>query len=267
MPKRGIGPWPLLLALLLPLFPGCDSALGEEAGPSSGPASYTYAKDAAAIAGIIDSWSGVWHSYSGGKKLDGYRIGKWKDRRSLLPPEKAALFPGLDLDAPRLVNYSGASYDAARDFPVGSECPAGLDDAYFVFYDDTVYEAEPGDGGNGGWGDFRMRYLGVVKAVNLFGAAAGAVIVQYLEGCFPNWDEDFIGPPPHCYFGIYYRIIDADVIQMANAVILENLGAGKKYYTEAATLDAAIAKNSLENEAKFVSWTAATPQEREKLGQ
>jgi hypothetical protein len=265
--KRRIGLLPLLLALLFPLFPGCDSALGgEEHNPGDGPASYTYGKDAADIARIVDSWSGVWYSRSGGRKLDGYRIGAWKDRRSLLPPEKAALFPGLDLDAPRFVNYSGAAYDAANDFPVGSGYPAGLEDAYFIFYDDTVYESEPGDGGNSGWGDTQYRYLGIVKAVNTFSDNTGAVIIHYLEGCFPNWDEDFIGPPPHCYFGIYYRIIDSDTIQMANAVVLDNLGSGK-YYTETATLDAAIAKNTEANTAKFISWGVAVAQEREKLGQ
>jgi hypothetical protein len=261
--KRRIGLLLLLLVLLFPLFTGCEAALGGENNPDDGPVSYSYTTDAAGIAGAIDSWSGVWCSRSGGRKLDGYRVGKWKDRHSLIPPEKAALFPGLDLDAPRFINYSGAAYNAANDFPVGGAYPAGLDDAYFIFYDDTIFETEPGDGGNGGWDNLRMRYVGIVKAVNLFNGSAGAVIVQYLEGCFPDWDDDFIGPPPHCYFGLYYRIIDSDTIQMANAVVLGNLGSGKKYYTETATLEEAIAKNNAENEGGFISWSVAIPQERE----
>jgi hypothetical protein len=249
----------LVFALLLPLLPGCALEDGQPgSGPSEGEA-------AAAVAAVVDSWSGVWYSRSGGSALDGYRIGKWKDRHKLIPPEKAALFPGLDLEAPRFLNYTGVPYAAADDFSAANGYPGGLDDAYFIFYDDTVYESQPGDGGNGGWDDLRMRYMGIVKEVNVFSDSAGAVIIQYLEGCFPTWDEDFIGPPPRCYFGLYYRIIDSDTIQMANAVVLENLGSGKKYYTETATLGGAMEKNTEENEEKFISWTVAIPQKREKV--
>jgi hypothetical protein len=156
-------------------------------------------------------------------------------------------------------------YDAANDFPRGSDYPEGLEDAYFIFYDDTVYESEPGDGGNGGWEDLQMRYLGIVKAVNTFNEnGTGAVILHYLEGCFPAWDEDFIGPPPHCYFGLYYRIRDDDAVYLANAVDLASLYAGEKYYTETATLSAAIAKNSAENGKEFISWGVVMVQERER---
>jgi hypothetical protein len=262
--EKRIGLLLLLLALFLPLFPGCDSALGDPDKGSSGDNDPATLTDGAAIARAIDSWSGVWYSRFGGRKLDGYRIGKWKDRHALLPQEKVEqLFPGLDLDAPRFVNYSGASYDAANDFPPGSDYPAGLDDAYFIFYDDTVYEQSSDDGGNGGWGDTHYRYLGIVKALNTFSGSAGAVIIQYLGGCFPNWDEDFIGPPPYCYFGLYYRINDSDTIQMANAVDLDSLYNGKKYYTETATLDAAIATSNPENERKFISWNVVIAQKRE----
>jgi hypothetical protein len=50
---------------------------------------------------LIGLWSGVWYSHYGNRKLDSYRIGQWKNRESLLTPEKRALFPGLDLDAPQ----------------------------------------------------------------------------------------------------------------------------------------------------------------------
>jgi hypothetical protein len=214
---------------------------------------------ATGIAGAIDSWQGVWYSHYGGRKLDSYRIGKWKDRHSLIPPEKQALFPGFDIDAPRFLNYSGIAYNPENDF--GGD----LEDAYFVFYDDTVFEGQPGDGGNGGWGDFRMRYIGIVKAVNTFYSKdSGAVIIQYLQHCSPNWDPDFPGPPPLSYFGIYYRVLGPDIIQMANAVDLGALAAGKKYYTETATLESAIAKNNVENEGEFIAWGVVIPQDREK---
>jgi hypothetical protein len=268
--NRRTGPLLFMLALFVLLPGGCAmdptdpgaNGKGTETPGGDGMVSHT---TAAGIARTIDSWSGVWHSRYAGRKLDGYRIGKWKDRHSLLPREKMEqLFPGFDLDAPRFLNYSGYAYDAAVDFPPGKEHPAGLEDAYFVFYDDTAFESEIGDGGNGGWGNRRVRYLGIVKAVNTFNDSDGAVIIQYLEGCFPSWDADFIGPPPHCYFGLYYRVQDPDTIQMANAVALANLYNGKKYYTETATLEEAIAKNNPENEGKFISWDVAITQRREK---
>jgi hypothetical protein len=283
-PKKTAGFLFLLLALFLPPLSGCDTALGGTESPGTEPGAESPGdgpgpepgaeqpggepgtlRSAADIAKAIDPWSGVWYSRYDGRKLDGYRIGKWKDRHSLLPLDKLEqLFPGFAIDAPRFFNYIGAPYDAAIDFPAGGEYPAGLDDAYFIFYDDTAYEAEPGDGGNGGWGARQTRYMGIVRAVNTFSDGAGAVIIQYLQGCFPNWDEDFTGPPPRCYFGIYYRAKDQDTIQMANAVDLKNLSSGKKYYTETATLEDAIAKNTAENESKFVSWGVAIEQKREE---
>jgi hypothetical protein len=50
---------------------------------------------------------------------------------------------------------------------------------------------------------------------------------------------------------------------MANAVDLAAMYAGKPYYTEKATLDEAIAANSVENEAEFISWGVVIPQDRE----
>jgi hypothetical protein len=257
----------LLLVLFAALPSGCDLDYGTVGGTAEGLGSYAYTDDPAAIARVIGSWSGVWYSHYGNRKLDGYRIGKWKDRHALIPQAKLArLFPDIDLDNPRLLNYRGMSYDAANDFPRSADYPNGLDDAYFVLYDDTVFETEPGDGGNGGWGDdFRMRYFGVVKAVNTFYSdKAGAVIIQYLDGGFPNWDPDFPGPPPLSYFGIYYRVLAPDIIQMANAVELGDLAAGKKYYTETATLEEAIAKNTVENEGEFIAWGVVIPQDREQ---
>jgi hypothetical protein len=246
-----------LFALLLVLPAGCELEYGKVGGTDKG---LSNTDDIDGIAEVIDSWQGVWYSHYGNRKLDGYRIGKWKDRHALIPPEKQDLFPGFDIDDPRFLNYWGMDYDPANDFD------SSLDEAYFVFYDDTVYETNPGDGGNGGWGDdFRMRYIGIVKAVNTFYSKdSGAVIIQYLEHCFPNWDPDFPGPPPLSYFGIYYRVLGPDVIQMANAVELGNLAAKKKYYTETATLEAAIAKNSVDNSGEFISWGVVYPQDREK---
>jgi hypothetical protein len=212
---------------------------------------------------VLETMAGVWYSHSGGLRTDGYRIGKWKDRHELMPRAKQDLFPGFDIDAPQFRNYSGTAYNAANDFP------EGLEEEYFVFSDDTVFgQSDDGSGGNGGWNDdIRYRYIGIVKAVNIFDApngSAGAVIIHYLNHCYPTWDSDFERPPPKSFFGIYYRILNRDSIQMANAVDLENLNAGKKYYTETATLQEAVAKNSAENERGFIAWTVVLPQDREQ---
>ena len=109
-----------------------------------------------------------------------------------------------------------------------------------------------------------FAYLGIVRAVSVFNGDRnrGAIIIEYLTGCAPQWDDDIKGGQ-RPFFGIYYRILDRDTVQMANAVDLAALYAGEKYYTETKTLDEAIALNTVENEAEFISWGVVIPQDRE----
>jgi hypothetical protein len=199
------------------------------------------------VAGIIEPWRGVWYSRYGGSRLDGYRVGRWSEIKEVMG-DKLALFPDFDPDTTRLHDKYAIQ-----------------DDDYFFFYDDSVYgEDDNGEGGNGGWGRI-TRYIGIVRTVNVFNgdAATGAVIIEYLEGCYPQWAMDVVfWPLP--FFGIYYRVINPDSIQMANAVDLDALTAGKAYYTETATLQEAIDKNSAKNSSKFISWGVVIPQYREK---
>jgi hypothetical protein len=205
---------------------------------------------------VLSSLSGVWYSHHAGTgRLDGYRIGRWSQFGTLMEESgKTALFPDL-----KKTPYSHT----------GSVAPAagGYDD-YFVFYDDTVYgQSDDGSGGNGGWGGFVTRYVGIVRAVNIFNGnwKRGAIIIEYLEGGAPGWldkwPEAAEGGRP--FFGIYYRILGDDTVQMANAVDLAALFRGKRYYTETATLEEAVAKNTVENEAEFISWGVVIPQDRE----
>jgi hypothetical protein len=203
---------------------------------------------------IMAGMSGVWYSRNASiGRLDGYRIGKMRDPsgpdfETLMEESgKTALFPKM------------ASPPATHDkYPY-------TDGDYFVCYDDTVYgEGEDGAGGNGGWDFFVMRYIGIVRAVNVFNGDKdrGAVIIEYFTGGCPTWDVDIAyGQRP--FFGIYYRVLDKDIVQMANAVDLAALYAKKKYYTERATLKEAIDLNTIENEAEFISWGVVTPQNRE----
>jgi hypothetical protein len=200
---------------------------------------------------IIDSMAGVWYSHSAGiGRLDGYRIGKWKDFEKLVVDTgKNALFPAFDPSNPKTYGTG--------------ETPR--DDDYFVFYDDTVYGQQ--EGGNDGWGDIGlvMRYIGIFRTVNVFGSdlKRGAIIIEYLEGCAPQWDDD-IKDGQRPFFGIYYKTIDADIVQLANAVDLTAMYAGGHYYTETAALQEAIGKNTAENDSAFIVWGVVIPQGREK---
>jgi hypothetical protein len=109
-----------------------------------------------------------------------------------------------------------------------------------------------------------MLYAGIVRAINIFNddTGRGAIIIEYLDNACPTWDNDIAyGQRP--FFGIFYRTLGPDTIQMANAVDLSALAAGRKYYTETATLEEAVAKNDVSNEAEFISWGVVLPQDRE----
>jgi hypothetical protein len=191
--------------------------------------------------------SGVWYShYAGMGRLDGYRVGKWKDFAALVERSgKLALFP----------NFAPETY--------GKTPFTGED--YFVLYDDTVFgQSGDGAGGNGGWA-LSTRYLGIVRALNVFNGDLnrGAIIIEYLRGCAPQWDDDIKnGQRP--FFGIYYRVEGPNTVRIANAVDLAALYAGGKYYTETATLEEAVALNTVESEAEFISWGVVIPQDREQ---
>jgi hypothetical protein len=199
--------------------------------------------------GIMSSMSGVWYSrYAGMGRLDGYRIGRWADF-AVMAGGKTALFPDR---AEPYKTYTAES---------GSDVPSPGD--YFVLYDDTVYGQTGGSSPPQAGQNF--AYAGIVRAVNVFNGdpGRGAVIIEYLKGCAPRWDGD-IKDGGRPFFGIYYKVLDGDTIQMANAMDLAAMYNGEKYYTETAHLHEAIAKNSAENEAEFVSWGVVIPQGREK---
>jgi hypothetical protein len=90
----------------------------------------------------------------------------------------------------------------------------------------------------------------------------GAVIVQYFQGCSPAWSRDIKnGQLP--FFGMYYRVLSKDTIQMANAVELSDLYADEEYYTEVASLEEAVEKNNAINDSEFIAWGVVWPQNRE----
>ncbi|MDR0628343.1 MAG: hypothetical protein LBG24_01615 [Treponema sp.] len=197
----------------------------------------------------LAAMSGVWYShYAGMGRLDGYRIGKWEDFNALIVESKKALFPAISVP---YTTYTDTAF---------------TEEDYFVFYDDTVFgQSDDGVGGNGGWDELVTRYIGIVRAINVFNGDRnrGAIIIEYLTGCAPQWDPD-IKKGQRPFFGIYYRVLDRDTVQMANAVDLAALYAGEKYYTERTTLDEAVRFNTVENETELISWGVVIPQDREE---
>ncbi|MDR3122154.1 MAG: hypothetical protein LBU16_00025 [Treponema sp.] len=198
----------------------------------------------------LEFLSDVWYShYAGRGRLDGYRIGKWKDFKTLV----------IDAGKEGLVlNWEGKTYTDQS----GSAEP-GLDD-YFVLYDSSVYgQADDSSPADPAW-EGNFGFCGIVRAINLFynNPDRGAIIIEYLKGCAPQWDKDIKdGQLP--FFGIYYRVLKPDIVQMANAVDLAALYNGEKYYTEKKDLQDAIDSNTVENEAEYIAWGVVIPQDRE----
>jgi hypothetical protein len=210
----------------------------------------TYTPGDALFESVLSGYAGIWYSrYAGMGRLDSYRIGKVRDFTAWGREKAGALFPAANLDV--ITTYKGYT--------------ASLDD-YILLYDDTVYgQNDGGEGGNGGW---NFCYIGIVRDLNVFNKdpKRGAIVIEYIQGCAPKWldrwPESANGARP--FFGVFYREIDANTVQMANAVNLAALYAGKRYYTEKPTLPEAIAGNSVENEAEYISWGVVIPQSRER---
>jgi hypothetical protein len=179
------------------LFFSCDEPYG-----TLGEADKTVSAEMVAI---IEPMCGLWYSHYGAMRLDSYRIGKWENFEAEIGGKKA-LFPGL----------TGHVHD---DYTI-------VPDDYYVFYDDTVYGQGESGSGNGGWG---FGYIGIVRAVNVFNnnPETGAIIIEYFDGGYPLWSEE-VKNTPLPFFGIFYRVLTADCIQMANAVDLAALYAGEK---------------------------------------
>jgi hypothetical protein len=203
----------------------------------------------------MDLMSGVWYShYAGIGRLDSYHIIRLDDFLADTDTKDRAkeLFPGFDPDNP---SFYGTV------IPPGA--PPAYDD-YLVLYDDTVYgQKDDTAARQETWG---FGYAGIVRAINIFNGDPnrGALIIEYLDHCVPKWLYSWgAGNGKYPFFGIYFRVINRDCIQMANAVDLTSLYNGDAYHTETKTLEECIEKNNVENEAEFISWGVVIPQDRE----
>jgi hypothetical protein len=188
----------------------------------------------------MDFLCGTWYSYYAEERLDGYRIRKWSDFAAEDKEMAKEQFPNLNVDDPK--TYS------AGELPQNSY--------YIVLYDDS----EDGE-------SWSFGFMGLVRAINIFNGDKdrGALIIEYFEGADPLWlSGQGLARGEKPFFGIYYKALDSDTVQMANAVNLAALYEGEPYYTEQGTLDEAVKTFNVENEAEFISWGVVTPQERKK---
>jgi hypothetical protein len=242
----------ILLCAAVFLFWSCD--YGEIGGADK---TGTYYPGDDVFTERMDFLCGIWYShYAGIGALDAYRIRKWSDLTAEDKEKIMSLFSTLNISSPKTY--------LEKIVPENND--------YIFLYDDTVYGQDAGDSesADGNWG---FAYMGLVRAINIFNGDKnrGAIIIEYFEETDPNWLWD---PDGYAYqnlargekpfFGIYYRVLSQDTIQLANAVDLAAMYAGKPYYTEKATLDEAIKANDVENEAEFISWGVVIPQDREK---
>jgi hypothetical protein len=191
---------------------------------------------------------GVWYSHNpySDEKMDGYRIRKWSDFNNTDKVRAEALFSGINFSAGNPKTYS------TQDYPQNGD--------YVVLFDDNP-SGEP-------WG---YGFMGLVRAINIFNGDKnrGAIIVEYFEGADPKWLSDpnsysyqGLAPGEKPFFGIYFKVIDSDTVQMANPLNLAAMYAGNPYYTEQGTLNGAVKKFAAENEAESIDWSVVFPQIR-----
>jgi len=239
-----------LLFVLLSAISSCDN--GDLGGADK---TVTYYPGDAVFTESMNFMCGVWYSHSAGiGRLDGYRIRKWNDLTAADKAKAQALFPGLDLDNPQ--TYS------TKNVPQDSD--------YVLLFDDTVYGQEEDDLESAvNWG---FCYMGLVRAINIFNdnKNRGAIIIEYFEGGDPAWLSDPDGysyqglkPGELPFFGVYFKILSQNTVQMANPVDLAAMYAKKRYYTERGTLPQAVDTFDVENEAEFISWGVVFAQERD----
>jgi hypothetical protein len=216
------------------LFWSCDN--GQIGGADR---TVTYYPADAVFTERMNFLCGVWYSRDPDNVLlDGYRIRKWSDLSGADKTKAQTLFLGLNVDNPKTCS--------TQDFPKPSD--------YILLYDDLS---------DGSWG---LSYMGLVRAINIFNddKNRGAIIIEYFEGADPSGLSDQgleRGEKP--FFGIYYKALSLNTVQMATAIDLAAMYDGKPYYTEKATFEKAIDYFNVENEAEFINWAVVIPQERE----
>jgi len=225
---------------ILLLFSACDYGNLGNADKTE-----TFRPGDAVFVGRMNFFDGIW----GSKFSDGYHIRRWGDLDGGDPTiEKAGkLLPDMKDENP-------FTWDTKKN-------PG--DDDFVLLYDGGEWDDE--------WAS--TSYMGIVHAVNIFNGdpGRGAIVVEYFEGADPRWlyaagfeNSQNLKPGEAPFFGIHYRVIDGNWVQMANPVNLAALFAGKPYYVEQRKLEDALRVFSVENDAEWVDWGIVMPQERQR---
>jgi hypothetical protein len=217
-----------------------------------------------AIAERLDLWQGTWYSRYGSRLMDGYTVGKWKEVSSVLGSKaKIFLSAGFDPYHPRFLDPEGNVRSAVPADESNRGEPGVIhDEDFFIFYDDSVYRQNLEITGGTGRG---QSWIGIVRAVNIFdkNPRRGAVIVEYLDGAYPDRPPFDKGPKALPFYGVFFRVLTEDTMQLANPLKLAERINGRPYHTETAGLEEAIALNNVENDVEFVDWGETLPQDRE----
>jgi hypothetical protein len=124
--------------------------------------------------------------------------------------------------------------------PPGSELPAEI----YTITGDTI---EYGYGG----GESDTGFSGIIRFVSNYSSDSGIIIIEYTEKpsylLFNGLD----------FFGIYYRNLREDSVQIANAINLDDNSA-----PDTATLEEAKARFTRMKMGLYVNWGVVQPQRR-----
>jgi hypothetical protein len=251
------------LAVLLLCVPAAFYACGGLYGDIGGADITDTYRTPEAITERIDLWQGVWYSRYGSRLMDGYTVGKWKEAASVLG-SKAALFlnAGFDPSQPRFLDTEGNVRSAIPADETNRGSPGTIHgEDYFIFYDDSLYLQNADTTGTGRG----YSWIGIVRAVNIFdkNPRRGAVIVEYLDGAYPDRPPFDTGRRALPFYGVFFRTLTEDSMQIANPLKLAERINGRPYHTETGDLEKAIALNNVENDVEFVDWGETLPQDRE----
>ncbi|MCL2608600.1 MAG: hypothetical protein FWD94_01675 [Treponema sp.] len=230
-----------LLSILL-LFSACDYGELGDADKTD-----TYMPGDAVFDERMDFFDGIWKMPGNG---DGYHIRRWGDLDGKDETLETAelLFPNLDTE--NLKTWSTKENPSTDDFVL-------------LYNGGGPYEDE--------WGG--TSYMGIVRAINIFNddLDRGAIIIEYFEGADPEWlstpgfnNSQGLRPGEVPFFGIHYRgVADKNWVQMANAVNLAALYAGKLYYVEQRSFEDALRVFTVKKDSEWIDWGIVMPQKRQ----
>jgi len=128
-----------------------------------------------------------------------------------------------------------------------------IDNATVMDNGDVIAGTVQYDGGASGNG---TSYKGNIRFVSNYSSTSGVIIIEYTEA--PNYSNGYGVYNGKPFFGIYYRNLKNNTVQLANSTNLgDNTGS-----PDTATLEEAVAKFTRLNLVNYVDWSRVNPQSR-----